>query len=149
MNDTQQIPIGVKTISGLLLVVAFLFIVLSIVLLKFTFNPMWIIWTFGLGFIFFIFLALLCISMAIFLFLVARGLWKIKNWARKTTIVLAIIFFLGSFRALLILYSSNSGNVFPESVIFLLSVLMIVCIVLGAIVALCLMFSKRVKETFN
>jgi hypothetical protein len=87
-----------------------------------------------------IFGALFCIGFAVFHFFLAKGLWKLKNWARITLIVFSSLGALTAFGWLL-LYSFISN--LPGIAGSLVSVL------LNGLVFLYLLRNEEVKKAFT
>lgn len=96
----KEIPIGVKIISVLyyiatglgILLTIFLFVGTAFLGSLFPFLTAISAWGYGLV----ILCAILALAFTVLSFFIARGLWKLKNWARILAIVFAGLGILGA-----------------------------------------------------
>ena len=133
--DTKQIPTGVKTIAVLHYIAAAVYILIGVAV----FFGKSIITELSVGgfsataSVVFYIIAIFMISIGVLDIFIGMGLWKGKNWARITAIVLSSIGFLLSFTNL-----SQPGGKFSA---------IIAILIYGSIVGY-LLLSKQVKSAF-
>ncbi len=132
----KEVPTGVKIISILYYISAVLGVLLTIFLFAgiaflstlFPFLTAISAWGYGLV----IFSAILALGFSALSFFIARGLWKLKNWARMLAIVFAGLGVLGG------LYSLFSGFSFS----------MVIELAVQAAIGGYLLFAKEAKRAF-
>ena len=137
MVDKKQVPTGVKVISVLYYIGAFLGVIFGILsifgagMISSVASKIPLIGV--MGSVLFIIVGVILLCLGILSFFVARGLWKAKNWAR----IVAIIFScLGIVMAIISMISGNvSGNIFN----------LLIQLVIGGY----LLFNNKVKEAFD
>ncbi|MFH1683038.1 MAG: hypothetical protein ABIA37_04540 [Candidatus Woesearchaeota archaeon] len=138
---TKQIPTGVKAISIFYYVsVGFMALAGLILMLgagaftQMTAELPFVNVLGALGSALFIGIAIVLLAIAVLVFFVARGLWKLQNWARITAIVFAALSILQniSFRPMM---GGFSGN--------------ILSLAISGLIGGYLLFSKEVKKAFG
>jgi len=155
----KQVPTGIKILSILTYIGAFLIIIGGLAFLAIS-----LIWGvsrassegivfsglgIGIGLIIGGVIFLLAIGMLEFL--VARGLWKGKNWARIFTIVVQCIGILVGLAQLFfsIIFATLLAALGIESMGFVSAISGIPALVISALITAYLLFSKKVKEAFK
>ena len=143
IQQQKKVPLGIKLISILYYLSGVLLILLGI----FSFLMIFLISSLsdiligtplegiiGRGVILFVAVGILFIALAIFLFFVARALWKLKRWAGIVTIIFSIISLIIWVTAIFLWKFSYTLLGYP---------------VLPIIILLYLFLSKKVKEAFE
>ena len=126
-------PTGVKVISVLYYIAAIVFLILGIGLIIGSSSigesfPMFEVLA---GFL--IIGGIVSIAIAILFFFVGRGLWKTKNWARITAIVISVLSIIGAIMGMV--QGDIGGN--------------IISLIIHLIIGGYLLFSKSVKKSFK
>ncbi len=107
----KKIPLGVKIISILYYILAVALVILGIGLLlgagfiSSLVSEIPVIQTLGAGL--FVFAGIILILLSVLIFLLARGLWKGKSWARIVVIVLSAV---GAFQSLMGIMQGDIAN---------------------------------------
>jgi len=117
LEEKRVVPLGVKIISILYYLWSIWYLIAG-VMIVFSSLFFGVIFNFGLG---------------IFWIFIGRGLWKGRNWARISAIVIALIIFVLSI---------------IEFISFRFYFLNIMLLIVGVITGVYLWFNKRVKEAF-
>ena len=132
----KEVPTGVKIVSILYYISMSLGILFAIFLFAgfaFLSTLMPFLTTISaIGYILVIFCAIMVLAFSVFSFLIARGLWKLKNWARMVAIVFAGLGVLGA------LGSFASGFSFG----------IVIELLIQAAIGGYLLFSKEAKRAF-
>ena len=142
-QNTKETPLGVK-ITAILFVIAVAVPLSSLLRLLILFSKPSIL---GGGISQAAQLIIYAIFLIIFILIIllARKLWKLKNWARKTTIVLSG---LSVFEGISMLFSFV--KIYTAAILFSLSFTsMIISIIIFAFIFIYLIFNKKVKEAFS
>ena len=129
-----SVPVGVKVISILYIIGAVISVIAGVSLFFGSSALAGLLGTFGsvLGGALFV-VGIILVGVGVLGFFIGRGLWKGKNWARITAIVLALIGFV------LTLIAVIGGSLVVGNVISL---------VVDGVIAGYLLFSKSVKQAF-
>ena len=136
MDKQQSVPIGVRIISILYyigtgaLVIAGLFFLFGAGLMGSIAEQIPLIATLGAGL--FIVAGILLIGFAVLSFFVARGLWKVRPWARIVVIIFSILGVLGAITGMI------QGNILNNTF----------NLVINGVIGGYLLFSKSVKQIF-
>lgn len=145
MNGVKQVPTGVKIISvlqfigvGLVWISALMMLIGGIILLSSgpaaLLNqgvPIQYLPFLSAGGVVFIVISVVFVGIGIFFFFVARGLWRLKNWARILTIVLQALSIIYYLYTIII----GAGGYFS--------------LIVSAVIVAYLLFSKKVNEAFR
>lgn len=141
---TSNIPTGVKVIAILFYIGAALSIISGLLslfgasLFGSVFGNMSGLGMIGAGFLFI--MALFYIGIGILYIFIGRGLWMLKQWARITAIVLAVLGLLFAIIRLMVTLIANS---------IMGLILVLIEIILYSFIAGYLLFSNEVKKAFS
>ncbi len=137
-NKVKTLPLGVKIISILTYISAAILLIGGIVLIAgsaaiagFLVQIMPILVSVGASL--FIVLGIVLIAFAVLDFFIARGLWKLQNWARIVTIVFSVLGILSALNVIL------GGQIFNG----------LINLIINGVIVWYLGFNARVKQAFS
>ena len=134
--EVKKFPVGVQIISIFAYIVSALLIFMGIIFIIYgtSFSDVLIdvLGEYGPGIV--IVLGVLLLGLGILGIFVGIGLWRRKNWARITTIVILILLIVSS------LYGLFAGGGIARNIITIL---------ISAVIGAYLTFSKEAKEAFK